>query len=100
MRLMRPWISGAGTGALSKYLPKMFEVRFKSESDMDALRESVGGAARFITHNDAVRPSITAGWKMIAILVMLLGIIIGTIGICVSLLREIPQCCIHANWKY
>ena len=58
--LMRPWISG-GNNVLEKYLPKMFEVKFKTESDIKPIRESVGTRGRFITHTDALRPSISAG---------------------------------------
>ncbi len=86
--LMRPWISGAGNDALEKYLPKMFEVKFKSVTDMKAVRESVKQNARFITHNDALRPSVSAGWKMVAILTVVLAMIIATIGICVSFIAR------------
>lgn len=85
--LMRPWISG-GNNVLEKYLPKMFEVKFKSESDIKAIRESVGSRGRFITHTDALRPSISAGWKMVAILSVVLAIIIATIGICISFIAR------------
>lgn len=86
--LMRPWISGAGNGALMKYLPTMFEVRFKTSADMRAVGDSVKKNARFITHNEALRPSVSAGWKMVAILVVVLSLIIATIGICVSFIAR------------
>lgn len=86
--LMRPWISGNGNGALTKYLPTMFEVKFKTNADMRTVGESVKSRGRFITHNDALRPSVNAGWKMVAILVVMLGLIIGTIGICVSFIAR------------
>ena len=86
--LMRPWISGSGNGALVKYLPTMFEVRFKTADDMRAVGDSVKQNARFITHNDALRPSVSAGWKMVAILGIVLGLIIATIGICVSFIAQ------------
>ena len=86
--LMRPWISGSGNGALVKYLPTMFEVRFKTADDMRAVGDSVKQNARFITHNDALRPSVSAGWKMVAILAIVLGLIIATIGICVSFIAR------------
>ncbi|MBO4480129.1 MAG: hypothetical protein J5742_00700 [Alphaproteobacteria bacterium] len=86
-KLMRPWISG-GKSVLEKYLPKMYEIKFKNESDIAAVRESVGTRGRFITHQDALRPSISAGWKMVAILSVVLGIIILTIGICISFIAK------------
>lgn len=87
-RLMRPWLSDAKNGVLVKYLPKMFEVRFKNKSDMNAVRESVGRDARFVSHSDALRPSLSAGWKLVTILGGLLALIIGTIGICVSFIAR------------
>ena len=86
--LMRPWISGAGNGALTKYLPTMFEVKFKTADDMRAVGDSVKQNARFITHNDALRPSVGAGWKIVAILTGVLALIIATIGICVSFIAR------------
>lgn len=86
--LMRPWISGAGNDALTKYLPTMFEVKFKTVADMRAVGDSVKQNARFITHNDALRPSVSAGWKMVAILTVVLALIIATIGICVSFIAR------------
>ena len=86
--LMRPWISGSGNGALTKYLPTMFEVKFKTTADMRAVGDSVKKNARFITHNEALRPAVGAGWKMVGILVVMLGLIIGTIGICVSFIAQ------------
>lgn len=84
VKLMRPWISDAGRGAIEKYLPKMVEVKFKDAAARDAVRESIRGGARFISHSDALRPSVRAGWKMIAILGVLVVVIIGAIGMCVS----------------
>lgn len=85
--LMRPWISG-GNSVLKKYLPKMFEIKFKTESDIAAIRQDIDNHGRFITHPDALQPSISAGWKMIAILSVVLGIIIATIGICISFIAK------------
>ena len=86
-KLMRPWLSG-GKGVLSKYLPTMFEVKFKTESDMTTIGNLIGTNARFIPHSDALRPSISAGWKMVTILALLLGLIIVTIGTCVSFIAR------------
>jgi len=85
--LMRPWIHG-NNSVLGKYLPIMYEVRFKSEPDMRAVGELVKKNARFITHNDALRPSVSAGWKMVTILGIVLALIIGTIGMCVSFIAR------------
>ena len=85
--LMRPWMNGSNR-VLEKYLPDMFEVKFKNKSDMDGVGELVRPHARFITHNDALRPSISAGWKMVTILAIMLVMIIGTIGMCVSFIAR------------
>ena len=86
-QLMRPWLGG-GKGVLKKYLPVMFEVKFKTKSDMDTVGNLVGTNARFIPHYDALKPSISAGWKMVTILGLLLVIIIVTIGTCVSFIAR------------
>lgn len=87
MRLMSPWVGG-GNGALEKYLPKMIEVEFKTESDIATVRDTIGKSARFVRHSDALRPSISAGWKMVMILGLVLVLIIGTIGVCVSFIAR------------
>lgn len=85
--LMRPWVSG-NNSVLEKYLPDMFEVKFKTKSDMTEIGKSIRSHARFITHNDALRPSVSAGWKMVTILAIVLVMIIGTIGMCVSFIAR------------
>ena len=85
--LMKPWLGG-GNGVLKKYLPTMFEIKFKSRADMNTVGDLIGNSARFIPHHDALRPSISAGWKMVMILTLLLGLIIVTIGTCVSFIAR------------
>lgn len=80
--LMRPWI--AGGGALQNYLPKMWEVKFKSTSDLETVSNSVGKNARVLTHADALNAPMSAGWKMILIAGLILAMTLGTITICVS----------------
>ncbi len=80
--LMRPWISGGG--ALEKYLPQMWEVKFKSTTDMQAIGDQISKSARFLTHADAMHASTSAGWQMIFIATLVLAMILGAIGICIS----------------
>lgn len=80
--LMRPWVSGGG--ALQNYLPKMWEIKFKSESDLQTISDSISKNARFLTHADALHSSTSAGWKMILIATLILAMTLGTITICVS----------------
>lgn len=87
LKLMRPWVDG-GRDTMKKYLPVMFEVKFKSGADMAAVGDSVKKIGRFISHSDALRPSVSAGWKMVAILAVVLVLIIGTIGVCISFIAR------------
>ena len=80
--LMRPWISGGG--ALKNYLPKMWEIKFKNESDLNDVTKSLSSNARVLTHADALNPSTSAGWQMILIAILILGMTLGTIAICIS----------------
>lgn len=81
--LMRPWLSG-GSEALEKYLPKMYELKFKSTSDLETVREQISKHARFLTHAEALKSSTSAGWKMIFISTFVLILTLGAIGICIS----------------
>ena len=80
--LMRPWVSGGS--ALQNYLPKIWEVKFKSESDLQSVSSAISKQARFLTHADALSPSTSSGWKMILIAGLVLAMTLGTIAICVS----------------
>ena len=80
--LMRPWISGGS--ALQNYLPKMWEVKFKSESDLEKVSNTISKQARVLTHADALNAPMSAGWKMILIAGLILTLTLGTIAICVS----------------
>lgn len=80
--LMRPWISGGG--ALQNYLPKMWEVKFKTESDLESVSNTIAKQARILTHADALNAPMSAGWKMILIAGLILVMTLGAIAICVS----------------
>ena len=80
--LMRPWISGGGQ--LKNYLPKMWEVKFKSENDLTNISKNISQYGRVLTHADALSPSTSAGWQMILIATLILAMTLGTIAACVS----------------
>lgn len=80
--LLSPWISGARS--LENYLPKMFEVKFKTKSDMIDVGNSIQAHARFLTHAQALRASTSAGWKMMFIAGLVLTLTIGAIGVCIT----------------
>ena len=80
--LMSPWVSGGSV--LQNYLPHMWEVKFKSKSDMDTIGEQLSKNARFLTHATALKPSTGAGWKMIVMSSLILALTLGAIGVCIS----------------
>ena len=80
--LMSPWISGGGT--LKNYLPQMWEIRFKTKSDMKTVGEQLSKNARFLTHATALKSSTRAGWQMILMASLVLTLTLGAIGICIS----------------
>jgi biopolymer transport protein ExbB/TolQ len=52
--LMSPWLS-SGTDTIQKYLPQMWEIEFKSKSDMKSVQEQIAKNARFLTHASALK---------------------------------------------
>ncbi len=80
--LMSPWVSG-GSG-LQKYLPKVWEVKFKSAADMKTVQQEITPYAKFMTHKNALATPIRAGWYLIAISTLILAIVLGSITVCVS----------------
>lgn len=82
LQLMRPWVSGGSV--LKNYLPKMWEVKFKSESDLNELSNKIAPYGRFLTHADALQTPMSAGWKMAFIAGLILALTLGAIAICVS----------------
>ncbi len=84
--LMRPWVSGGN--ALKNYLPKMWEVKFKSKSEMNSVGTELSQHARFLTHASALKNSTSAGWKMILIAGFVLVLTLGAIGVCISYIAQ------------
>ncbi|HIU65703.1 MAG TPA: hypothetical protein IAC63_03640 [Candidatus Enterousia avicola] len=80
--LLGPWISGGG--ALENYLPKMYELQFKTKEDLKNVQKQISDHARFLTHSEALKSSTSAGWKMILISTFVLLLTLGAIGICIS----------------
>ena len=80
--LLGPWISGGG--ALENYLPKMYELQFKTKEDLKNVQKQISDHARFLTHAEALKSSTSAGWKMILISTFVLLLTLGAIGICIS----------------
>lgn len=80
--LLGPWISGGS--ALENYLPKMYELQFKTTNDLDLVGKQISEKAKFLTHAQALKSSTSAGWKMILISSFVLLLTLGAIGICIS----------------
>lgn len=80
--LMSPWISGGS--ALQKYLPKMWEVKFATRQDLQSVQTQITPYAKFLTHKNALRDPIRAGWYLIAICTLVLAVALGSITVCVS----------------
>lgn len=81
--LMTPWLSG-GNSALEKYLPKMYEIKFKDTKSLKNMAEKLSTKARFLTHSQALKNATSAGWKMILISTFVLLLTLGAIGLCIS----------------
>lgn len=82
MNLMSPWVAG-GT-ALEKYLPKMWEVEFKTTADMQTVQTQITPYARFLTHKNALSAPVRAGWYLIAICALVLSVALGSITTCIT----------------
>ncbi|MBR1380420.1 MAG: hypothetical protein IJ560_02420 [Alphaproteobacteria bacterium] len=82
-RILRPWVSNGGT-ALANYMPKMWEVKFTTRDNMRHVADAIAPYGRFLTHADAVKTSVSAGWRMVFIAAIILAMAIGAITICVS----------------
>ena len=82
LQLMRPWVSGGSV--LKNYLPKMWEVSFKTESDLNEISDKIAPYGRTLTHADALQTPISAGWKMIFIAGLILALALGAIAVCIS----------------
>ncbi|MBR5904439.1 MAG: hypothetical protein IKZ49_02790 [Alphaproteobacteria bacterium] len=80
--LMKPWISSGAK--LNDYLPSMFEIKLKDAKSMEILKSEISNRARFLTHNSALKSSISSGWKLVSITTFVLFIILASIGICIS----------------
>ena len=81
-RMMQPWISSGAR--LNNYLPTMFEIKIKTTSDMLDIKKRIEPRARFLTHTSALKTSMSAGWKLISITMVVLILMLIAIGLCVS----------------
>lgn len=81
-RMMQPWISSGAK--LNNYLPQMFEIKIKNASDMANIKRQIEGRAKFLTYTSALKTSMSAGWKLISVTMLILILMLVSIGVCVS----------------
>lgn len=81
-RMMHSWISSGAK--LNNYLPQMFEIKLKNAKDMPVIKEKISKRAKFLTHSSALKTSISAGWKLISITMIIMILMLVSIGVCVS----------------
>lgn len=80
--IMQPWVSSGAK--LSNYLPQMFEIQVKNAADIESLKQQISSKAKFLTHTSALKPTMSAGWKLVMITGFVLILILVSIGICIS----------------
>ena len=83
-RMLSAWLSGGN--ALTQYIPKMIEVKFKSAGALKDVREKIDeiDGVRLITFADGMRAATSAGWQIILLSVFVLGLVLGALVLCVS----------------
>ena len=81
--LMSPWLSG-NNNVLKNYLPQMWEIKFKTPDAMRKFESEISKHARFLPHATALKSSTSSGIQMILMASLILAMILGTIGICIS----------------
>ncbi len=81
--LMSPWLTG-NNNVLKNYLPQMWEIKFHDTSAIKAFESKISGVARFLPHATALKSSTSSGIQMILMSALILAMILGTIGICIS----------------
>lgn len=80
--IMQPWVSSGAK--LNNYLPQMFEIRVKTTKDIESLKQQIASKAKVLTHASALKPSMSAGWKLVMITSFVLILILVSIGVCIS----------------
>lgn len=85
--LMSPWISG-NNNVLKNYLPTMWEIKFKTPDAMQDFAKQASNIARILPHATALKSSSTVGTQMIFMATLILLIILGAIGICISYITQ------------
>lgn len=81
-KILKPWISSGAK--INNYLPVMYEIKLKKSGDMKIIKEKIAQRAKFLTHTSALKTSVSAGWKLVSITVLILILMLVSIGVCVS----------------
>jgi cell division transport system permease protein len=83
-KMLGPWLGNSS--ALNTYLPKIIEVEFAKESDLTAFGKDAANLpnVRFVPHSAGVRNITRAGWQIMIISSLVLLLVLGAIGLCIS----------------
>lgn len=81
-RMMKSWISGGAK--INNYLPQMFEIKLKNADDMMVIKNKISTKAKFLPHSAALKTSVSAGWKLVSITILVMILMLVSIGVCVS----------------
>ncbi|MFQ6778453.1 MAG: cell division protein FtsX [Alphaproteobacteria bacterium] len=84
--LMQPWLSD--TSNIENYIPYMWEIKFKTESDLKFIEQEIKPHAKFLTHSSALKNPMNAGWKLIAISSVVMFITLFAIVFCISYISK------------
>ena len=80
--MLSSWVSNGAK--LNNYLPQMFEIKLKNAKDIPVIKDKISKRAKFLTHSAALKTSISAGWKLITITMIVMILMLVSMGVCVS----------------
>lgn len=80
--MVKNWVSSGAK--LNDYLPHMFEIKLKKSSDMQFMKNEISTKAKFLPHTSALKTSVSAGWKLVSITLLVFIILLVSIGTCIS----------------
>lgn len=86
IELMKSWVDDES--ALKNYLPTMWEIKFKTDSDLESIQQQIDKNGQFLTHASALKNPISTGWRLVAVCGLMLIIMISAIGTCILYIAQ------------
>lgn len=86
IELMKSWVDDES--ALKNYLPTMWEIKFKNDSDLKSVQQQIDKNGQFLTHASALKNPISTGWRLVAVCSLMLIIMISAIGTCILYIAQ------------